>query len=176
MVGKCYNAPPAPPLPRYRVTEAPPFSRIGVDFAGPLFCKESKGKAAEVYLVLYTCYVTHAVHFDLVNGLDAARYFNSFRRFASQRGTPDLVVSENAKTFKSTAKVLRQLYNNDHVANFMRSRRISWRFNFPRCSWTGALFERLVQSVKRCLRKVLGNARLNFDKLHRVLKENGSYA
>ena len=169
--GKCYNAPPAPPLPRYRVTEAPPFSRIGVDFAGPLFCKESKGKTAKVYVVLYTCCVTRAVHLDLVNSLDAARFLNSFRRFASQRGTPDLVVSDNAKTFKSTAKLLRQLYNNDHVANFMRSRRISWRFNLPRCPWAGGLFERLVRSVKRCLRKVLGNARLNFDELHTVLRE-----
>ena len=91
--------------------------------------------------------------------------------FASQRGTPDLIVSDNAKTFKSTAKLLRQLYNNDHVANFMRSRRISWALNFPRCPWAGGLFERLLRSVKRCLRKVLGNARLNFDELYTVLKE-----
>ena len=99
--GKCYNAPPAPQLPHYRVTEAPPFSRIGVDFAGQFFCKGSKGKTAKVYVVLYTCCVTHAVHLDLVNGLDAARFFNSFRRFASQKGTPDLVVSDMLRLLKA---------------------------------------------------------------------------
>ena len=90
-----------------------------------MFCKESKGKTIKVYIVLYTCCITCAVHLDLVYGLDAFKFLNSFRRFASQRGTPDLVVSDNAKTFKSTAKLLRQFYNNDQVANFMRSREIS---------------------------------------------------
>ena len=103
-----------------------------MDFASPLFCKESKEKTTKVCIGLYTCSVTRAVHLDVVNGLDAARFFNSFRRFASQRCTPELVVSDNGRTLKSTAKLLRQLYNNDHVTNFMRSRRISWRFNLPR--------------------------------------------
>ena len=169
--GKSYNVPPIAPLPDFRVTESPPFSRIGVDFAGPLFCKESKGKTTKVYIVLYTCCVTRAVHLDLVRSLDAFTFLNSFRRFASQRGTPSLVVSDNAKTFMSTAKLLRQFYSNDKVAHFMRSSGISWRFNLPRCPWAGGLFECLVRSVKRCLRKVLGNSRLTFDELYTVLIE-----
>ena len=44
-----------------------------MDFAGPLFCKESMGKTTKVYIVLYTCSVTRAVQLNLVNGLDAAR-------------------------------------------------------------------------------------------------------
>ena len=37
--GKPYNAPPPPPLPDFRVVEAPPFSFTGVDFAGPRYVK-----------------------------------------------------------------------------------------------------------------------------------------
>ena len=37
--GKPYNAPIPPPLPPFRVQEAPPFSSSGVDFAGPLYIK-----------------------------------------------------------------------------------------------------------------------------------------
>ena len=80
-------------------------------------------------------------------------------------------MSDNAKTCKCTAKLLRQLYNNDHVANFMRSRRISWKLNLTRCPWAGSLVECIVRSVKRYLRKVLGNARINCDELYTVLKE-----
>ena len=107
------------------MTEAPPFNRIGVDFANPLFFKESKSKTIKVYIVLYTCCVTCTFHLDLVYGLDAFTFLNSFRRFAPQRGTPDLVVSDNVKIFKSTAKLLRHFYNYDQVASSMRSRGIS---------------------------------------------------
>ena len=166
-----HNAPSASPVSDYRVAEAVPFSRIWMDFAGPLHCKESKGKTAKVYIVLYSCCVTRDVHLDLLNGLDAARFFNSFTRIASHRGVLGLIVRCNAKTFGITAKLLRKLCNNEHVANFMRSRTISLRFNLPKCLWAGGLSECLVRSVKRCLRKVLAKARFSFDKLYSVLKE-----
>ena len=35
----------------------------------------------------------------------------------------------------------------------------------------GRFFERMVRSVKRCLRKVLGNAKLTVDELNTVLVE-----
>ena len=169
--GRPFNAPQIAPLPSFRVTEAPPFSRIGVDFAGPLFCKTSNNQTMKVYIVLYTCCVTRAIHLDLVHSLDASTFLNSFRRFTSRRGTPTLVVSDNAKNFKATASLLRKFFMNESVTNFMRSRRISWRFNLPRCPWAGGMFERMVQSVKRCLRKVLGNARLTSEELHTVIVE-----
>ena len=37
--GKAYHLPPPPPLPTYRVQEAPPFATTGVDFAGPLYVR-----------------------------------------------------------------------------------------------------------------------------------------
>ena len=37
--------------------------------------------------------------------------------------------------------------------------------------WEGGHYERMVRSVKRCLRKVLGNARISFDELNTVLAE-----
>ena len=41
--GKPYNTPQPPPLPSFRVEEAPPFSFTGVDFAGPLYIKSVDG-------------------------------------------------------------------------------------------------------------------------------------
>ena len=40
-----------------------------------------------------------------------------------------------------------------------------------RAPWMGGMFERIVGSMKRCLRKVLGNAKLNFDEFSTVLTE-----
>ena len=36
--GRSYGGPIPPPLPSFRVSEEPPFTYTGVDFAGPLFC------------------------------------------------------------------------------------------------------------------------------------------
>ena len=37
--GKSYSSPPTAALPDFRAREAPPFSRVGIDFAGPLYVK-----------------------------------------------------------------------------------------------------------------------------------------
>ena len=41
--GKPFESPPEAALPYFRVTESPPFSCVGVDFAGPLMVKEENG-------------------------------------------------------------------------------------------------------------------------------------
>ena len=51
---------PCGPLPHDRVTEAPPFSVTGLDFAGPLFVHDLPGK--KLYFLLFTCAVVRAVH------------------------------------------------------------------------------------------------------------------
>ena len=38
-------------------------------------------------------------------------------------------------------------------------------FNLPKAPWWGGMFERLVRSVKRCLRKLIGQASLTHDEL-----------
>lgn len=43
LVGKPYKTPPTAALPDFRVREAPLFSRVGVDFAGPLYVKGKSG-------------------------------------------------------------------------------------------------------------------------------------
>ena len=66
------------------------------------------------------------------------------------------MVSDNGKTFKAAAKTLQD---------------VKWTFNVPKAPWWGGIFERLVRSVKRCLKKVLGLARLSYDELFTALVE-----
>ena len=47
----------------------------------------------------------------------------------------------------------------------------SSHLNVDRAPWWGGFFERLIQNTKRCLRKTLRNAKLNYDELHTVLVE-----
>ena len=169
--GKPYNPSPSGALPEFRVTQAPPFSRVGGDFAGTFFVKEKGGKVSKTYLALFSCCITRALHLDLVEYLTAFTFINCLRRFSARRGTPRIVVSDNAKTFKSTAKPPERLLQDSRVQDFLLSRRIDWKFNLERSPWWGGLFERMVRSVKCCARKVLGNAQLTFDELSTVLSE-----
>ena len=169
--GKPFESPPEAALPYFRVTEAPPFSCVGVDFAGPLMVKEENGLMRKCYIVLFSCCVTRAVHVELVRDLVTTTFLNCFRKFCARRGTPRMVISDNGKTFKAANRVLHKLLSEKPIDEMFVARHILWKFNLERTPWWGGHFERMIGTIKRCLRKVLGNARLSFDELSTVLAE-----
>ena len=56
--------------------------------------------------------------------------------------------------------MLRALFNSPTVRRHLANKGIKWTFNRERAPWWGGYFERLVQSVKRCLKKILKNAKV----------------
>ena len=124
-----------------------------------------------MYIALFSCCITRAIHLELVPDLSAEAFKRVLRRYTSRKGTPVLIVSDNAKTFQATEEALKSLLSNPKVANELESAKTEWRFNLERAPWWGGVFEKMVGSVKRCLRKILGNAKLTFDELLTVLIE-----
>jgi hypothetical protein len=169
--GKPYSVAWTADLPEFRVREAAPFSKVGIDFAGPLFVRCSTKCSRKVYIALFSCCVTRAIHLELVRDLSAETFLCCLRRFAARRGMPSLIVSDNAKTFKAAEQAVRRLFNQPKVKAELQTKRVTWRFNLERAPWWGGFFERMVRSVKRCLRKVLGNAKLTVEELVTVLVE-----
>ena len=86
--GVAYRGPPPPPLPVYRVNEAPPFTNSGVDFAGPLHVRMTTSDkcTSKVWICLFTCCTTRAVHLDIVPNLSTLTFFRCFKRFTARRG------------------------------------------------------------------------------------------
>lgn len=136
-----------------------------------MYVKAATGGVQKVYIALFSCCVTRAIHLELVEDLSAEALRRALRRFAARRGMPTLIVSDNTKTFQATEKALNDLFNHPEVASELDRKKIEWRFNLERAPWWGGFFERMVVSVKACLRKVLGNARLTFDEFLTVLVE-----
>ena len=164
--GKSYTSPPAPPLPPFRVKEAQPFSFTGVDFAGPLYVRDTTASgASKVWICLYTCCATRAIHLDLVPDLTTEAFIRCFKRFSARRGVPVRMISDNAKTFKSAANLVREMVEDPGVTDFFGIRGVQWMFNVERAPWWGGIFERMIQTAKRCLRKIVGNARLTHEEL-----------
>ena len=171
--GKHYALPKTAPLPKFRVEETPAFTNTGIDFAGPLYVKTSTAKephdTSKVYIALYTCGSSRAVHLDVVPDLNAGTFIRSFKRFIGRQGIPRLVVTDNAKTFKSACRILSTVFKLPAVQKFLLDHRITWRFNLERAPWWGGFFERLIRCVKRCLKKILRNARLTYEELLTVV-------
>ncbi len=89
--------PPMSSLPKSRVNESPPFTRTGLDYFGPLYIKTTDG-VKKVWVCLFTCMVTRAVHLELLQDMTAEEFLLGFKRFVSQRGTPAEVVSDERES------------------------------------------------------------------------------
>ena len=79
-------------------------------------------------------------------------FLRCFRRFVARRSRPSLVVSDNAKTFKSAqCKELEKITNDLSVVQYFAQEKIKWSYNLEKAPWWGGFYERLVKSLKRCL-------------------------
>ena len=74
------------------VTPSRPFTTTGLDFAGPFTIKTttlSKAKQMNVFLALFVCFSTKAVHLELVSSTSTAACIAALRRFVSRRSLPN---------------------------------------------------------------------------------------
>ena len=153
--GSAYNNPKTAALPEFRAKGAAPFSKVRIDFAGPLFVKDLKSKDMhKVYIAIFSCYATRAIHLELVHDLSVETFQRALRHFAACRGTPCLIVTDNAKTFKAVAKALNKLQNHPETKSELDKLHIEWKFNLERALWWGGFFQLMVAGVrsvyKRC--------------------------
>ena len=170
--GAPYHGPPPPPLPTFRVKEEPPFTYTGVDFTGPLYIRATQSaEASKIWICLFTCCVVRAVYLEIVTDMSTETFIRCLMRFAARRGMPRKFLSDNGKTFKAAAKFLKTVFNEEEVRDHLAGIGIEWVFNIEKAPWWGGVFERMVKSTKRCLKKMVGQAKLSLDELHTAVVE-----
>ena len=83
--GMPYKSQSTPDLPSERVSEDPPFTHVGLDFAGPLHIVNGHANgSSKVYVCLFTCASTRAIHLELCKSLDVQDFPLAFIQFASR--------------------------------------------------------------------------------------------
>ena len=130
-----------------------------------------QNETTKVYVVLFSCCSSRAVHLERVPNMTTDSFICSLRRFCSRRGVPNIFLSDNAKQFKQTDNVLTFLFKQAEVQQFLTKRNIHWRFNLEKSPWQGGFYERMVRTVKRSLRTVLESARVSYEELQTLLTE-----
>jgi hypothetical protein len=153
--GKPLRSPESPDLPEFRIDHSGfAFQATGLDFAGPLYVKNNSG-TDKVYILLLTCASSRAIHLELVKDMSVEGFLRGFKRFIARRGVPEVIINDN---FKSR-----------EVKRFMLGQGIKQRFILPASPWWGGFYERLVRTVKSCLKKTLGRTHTTFEELQTIL-------
>lgn len=147
-------------LPAYRTTPKRAFLRIGIDYAGPFTLRPNllRGKQPriKVYLAVFVCLVTRAVHLELVS--DAST--SAFRRMIARRGAVSVVVSDNGSNFIGAnnflQKIINEINNGTNIYNMENEFNLKWTFITP--SWRN-----LRSSCKICKISLKSNHRRQHD-------------
>ena len=162
------------PWPRERLERALPFQFTGLDALGPVMIR-SMSDQTKIWVCLFTCFVTRAVHLEVMSGLSAEAFLGSFRRFVFRRGYPERILSDNAPQFHLAETALtsswRDLVRDREVQAFAATNSIAWKFTSQYSPWEGGLYERIVGLVKRSLRKAIGSCLLTLDQFSTLLTE-----
>ena len=165
--GVPFKPQPTPDLPDMRVADAPPFTFTGLDFAGPLYITSSKeGQSNEIsqkaYICLYTCASTRAIHLELLRDPSVKSFLQSCRRFASRRGLPSTLLSDNAKTFKGGCKEVKTIVRSHEVQRYLSSNHVTWKFIVERAPWWGGI---LGKADSKCEKMPQENSGENITRL-----------
>lgn len=126
-------------LPRARVTASRPFLHTGVDFAGPIWLRTSKGrsqKAHKTFLAIFICFSSRAVHLEAVSDYSADAFLAAFRRFVSRRGLCQTVYSNCGTNFVGADTQLKAFFlairrEVHRVIGRLADDGIRWSFNPP---------------------------------------------
>ncbi len=132
--GKPYKIANVPPVPKQRVQECQPFSITGVYYTEALIVTDGKIDK-KVYIALFTCAITRAIHLELVADNSCETFIRAFRRFVSRRSCPRIMMSDNSTTFVSSAQFLYKLKEDKRMKAVLNENRCEWRFITSRAPW-----------------------------------------
>lgn len=167
-------------LPIVRITPGRPFLRTGVDYAGPLQIRTTKGrghKAHKGYLAIFVCMTTKAIHIEPVSDLTTEAFIAAYKRFTARRGLCSDLYSDNGSNFVGARNQLeRELVallrkSSTEIASLLANDGTTWHFIPPATPHFGGIWEAAVKAVKKHLVRVIGETTLTFEELSTVTSQ-----
>ena len=161
-------------LPEERISPSPAFTHSGLDYCGPI---STKSKSKKVYVAIFICFSTEAVHLEPVETLTKEACLSVLQRFFARRGLPQAIYSDNSRTFTGShselelQRMLAEQKINDALEPFVAYHKIRWLTKPPRSPHFGGLWEAAVKSLKRHLMKTTGRTTLPLEELTTLLNQ-----
>ena len=147
---------------------------MGTDLMGPLTVRIGRSSVKR-YVCIFNCLASRAVHFEVVQGLDADAFIQAFRRFCNRRNVrPSDVYSDNGGNFVAAERELKKGAENlrsKSVYKALLRENVSWHFNPPRSSHQGGFYETFFRLVRKIMRSLIGEATLDEFELLTLITE-----
>ena len=126
IVCKRYNARPQKypgpaVLPSPRVKLSVPFAHTEVDYTGHYYLRDDQGGKVKVYILIFTCFNTRAVHLEAVNSMSTAEFILAFVRFVNRYGIPLAIYSDSAKSFLQAGGLIQNLLSSSEFEEKFRT-------------------------------------------------------
>ncbi|XP_063372656.1 uncharacterized protein LOC134660793 [Cydia amplana] len=157
-------------LPAQRINADFPFISVGLDFAGPFYILNRKGRGAKLikcYLCLFVCLRYKCLHLEAVSDLTKNAFIMTLRRFIARRGKPAEIFCDNGRNFVSAAKEIGQFIkaNQEPMSDFANQEYIKFIFTPTYAPHFGGIWEAGVKSAKHHIKRVIGNSHLTFEEI-----------
>ena len=159
---KMYKTPNFPNLPESRMIFSSPFLHIGLDMTGH-YVLFNKGKSFKRYVLIITCLSTRAVHALLCRDNSVGSFVHCLRRHIFRYGSPQTILTDNAKNFVSLNGILENHSKNNIVKQILRLKGISWKFTANYSPWAGSVYESIVKIIKKILNKTFSTRKMGIE-------------
>ena len=151
----------------------PPFTRVGMDFFGPVQVKQGRSMVKR-YGVVFTCLAVRAVHIERADSLDTDSCIAAIRRFIARRGQVQLIRSDNGTNLVGAQREMRkeiENWNQAKMSDTLLQRNIEWRFNPPGGSHFGGVWERQIRTIRSLMCSLLKQQTLTDESLQTLFCE-----
>ncbi|XP_053699039.1 uncharacterized protein LOC128746010 [Sabethes cyaneus] len=150
-------------------------------YCGPVYLKSPTRRRGptEAYIAIFVCFITKAVHIELVSDLSTAAFLSALRRFTARRGYVRELHSDNGTAFKGASNQLHHVYEmlkstgtqRDQIVNWCANNEIEWKFSPPRAPHFGGLWEAAVKSAKQHLLREIGHISISQEDMVTLLAQ-----
>ena len=153
------------PLPAFRVSTNGPFYNSGVDLMGPFLVKLNGRANHKVWIAVFTCMESRAVHTEAVFKIDADSAINAIIRFKSRRPGVKNMYSDRGTNFVAANSILRKELEelNQSTSTRLMEEGIEWSFNPANAPHRGGSWERIIGLFKKHLTAALLGDTPRFD-------------
>ena len=112
-----------------------PFKTIGTVYARPFLCKSKGKKERKIYLLLFSCNLSRAIHLEVLLNQTTQEFIHAFKWLIARRGRPKVIYSDNAKTFVAASKWIERINKDESVQEYLIKEEIQWKFNISIAPW-----------------------------------------